>query len=154
MPLMHKPDWEHIQQRYQAWWAGEVLDRCMITVYAPRNVPVDPPPFPEQVEDRWLDYAYLAALNEYRFERTYYGGDAFPMWHPGFPGWSFHGVFLGCPVALAEDTGWWDPIIADGELTDHDYRDLRIDASGASATDVPERIPDSLNRCAATAVIG
>ena len=131
MPLIDKPDWEQIQQRYTAWWAGEALDRCMIDIYAPRHLPGDPPPLPAKVEDRWLNHDYLAAMVEFRIRQTYFGGDAFPIWHPGFPGWACHVVFLGCPVTLAEETGWWDPIIADGALTDHDYRDLQLNTSGA-----------------------
>ncbi|MCL2815711.1 MAG: hypothetical protein FWD23_14030, partial [Oscillospiraceae bacterium] len=33
----------------------------------------------------------------------------------------------GANVTLKEDTGWAEPLIADGELTDHDYRRLTID---------------------------
>lgn len=127
MPLNGKPDWEQVQERYKAWWAGEAVDRCLMAIYARRDTGEAPPVLPDIVADRWLDVTYLAALNEYRLNSTCFAGDAFPIWHPGFPGWSFHGVFLGCPISLAETTGWWDPIIAEGELTDHDYRQFTLD---------------------------
>jgi len=131
MPLIDKPDWEQIQQRYTAWWAGEALDRCIIAVYAPRNLPGEPPPLPARAADRWTDHDFLAGAVEYFIRQTYYGGDAFPIWHPGFPGWASHGVFLGAPVTLAEETGWVYPMLDKGELTDYDYHDLQLQKSGA-----------------------
>ena len=128
MNLLYKPDWEETKERFEAWWAGEALDRCLIQVTAPRSdAPVeDPPPLPEKAEDRWLDYDYLRALNDYRMRRTFYGGEAFPVWNPGYPGWAFIPCYLGARIDLKEDTGWIYPLIEEGELTDHDYRKLVI----------------------------
>jgi len=64
-----------------------VLRRCAMAVYAPKaGVPAkDRPPFPEKVEDRWLDFQYLHDINEYNLSRTFFGGEAFPVWYPGYP---------------------------------------------------------------------
>jgi len=127
--LAYKPDWEGVKERYLAWWEGEVVDRCCIAVYAPRDgmPPEEPPALPAKVENRWLDLDYLRAANDYRLRHTFFGGEALPIWHPGYPGWSGHNVFLGCPISLAEDTGWTDPLIGDGALTDYDYHDFILD---------------------------
>lgn len=127
--LLYKPDWEEAKERYRAWWAHECFGRCAMAVTAPKaDAPAEEPPQPRGIEDRWLDYGYLDAINEYRMRRTFYGGEAFPVWHPGYPGWTCIACYLGAPITLAEDTGWIDPILADGALTDYDYRELVIPA--------------------------
>lgn len=128
MPLEYKLDWEDARQRYRAWWNHEAIDRCAISVTAPRDdAPGDPLPSPpRKTENRWLDFDYLQAVNEHTWRRTFYGGEAFPVWSTGHPGWGFIAVYLGAPLSLAESTGWVDPIIQKGNLTDHDYQDLVI----------------------------
>lgn len=85
-----------------------------------------PPAFPERIEDRWLDHAYLRAANEYRMRHTFYGGEALPVWNAGYPGWDFIPSYLGARITLKEDTGWVDPLIDAGALTDHDCHGLVI----------------------------
>ncbi|MHB9133961.1 MAG: hypothetical protein ACYDBB_23075 [Armatimonadota bacterium] len=128
LELQYKPDWEMAKQRYLAWWEGEIIDRCAISVFAPKAgaPPEEPPALPARVEDRWLDYDYLAALNDFWMRHTFYGGEAFPVWSPGYPGWGFIPSFLGSRVTLDEDTGWVYPILDHGDLTDYDYRTLTI----------------------------
>jgi hypothetical protein len=129
MNLLYKPDWPETKERFQAWWAHEALDRCMLQVTAPKEgvPPEDPPKVPEKIEDRWLDFDYLRAANDYRMRRTFYGGEAFPTWNPGYPGWSYIPCYMGARIDLQETTGWIYPIIEDGALTDHDYHDLTIE---------------------------
>ena len=129
MDLLYKPDWEKTKENYLAWWAHEYFGRCAMGVTAPAKGAAGevPPPLPEKIEDRWLDFDYLAAMNEYKLKTTYYGGEAFPDWNPGFPGCDGHVTYLGADVTLKEETGWTEPIISDGALTDHDYRRLLID---------------------------
>jgi len=128
MSLLYKPDWPETKKRFEAWWAHEALDRCMLHVTAPKDglPPEHPPKLPDKIEDRWLEYDYLRAINDYRMRRTFYGGEALPIWNPGYPGWSSIPCYLGARVDLSESTGWVYPIIEDGELTDHDCRDLVI----------------------------
>lgn len=129
MELLYKPDWEQTKEHFRSWWAHEDFGRCALAVTSPRNgmKSVPPPAFPERVEDRWLDFEYLHAINEYRMSRTYYGGEAFPLWTPGYPGWDMIPAYLGAQVDLKEETGWVHPLIENGELTDHDYHDMVID---------------------------
>lgn len=128
MQLLYKPDWEETKERFKKWWTGEYFGRCAMAVYAPisdrRNL--KEPPLPEKTEDRWLDFDYLIRLNEYRMRTTFYGGEAFPLWTPGYPGWDFIPTYLGCRVTLSETTGWLDPIISEGDLKDHDYNKIKI----------------------------
>lgn len=91
MELLYKPDWELTKGRLCTWWAHEDFGRCAVAVTTPKAglQPLPPPAFPEKVEDRWLDFDYLHVANEYWLSRTFYGGEAIPIWHPGYPGWDF-----------------------------------------------------------------
>lgn len=126
--MKYKPDWEETKQKYTAWWAGDYFGRCAMAVYSPKSGLGDskPPELPAKTEDRWLDFDYLRASNEYRMSRTFYGGEAFPKWTPGYPGWDFIPAYLGAEVQLAEDTGWLQPMMEKGALTDYDFRDFKI----------------------------
>ncbi|MHB1483382.1 MAG: hypothetical protein ACYCYI_01840 [Saccharofermentanales bacterium] len=128
MELFYKPDWEKTKQRYISWWAHEDQDRCLISVVAPKTDPHlgQPPALPEKTEDIWFDHDYIHAANEHRFKSTYYGGEALPVWHPGYPGWSSITCYMGADIELSRDTGWINPIIENGSLTDYDYRDFTI----------------------------
>jgi len=132
MDLLYKSDWEETKKRYEAWWNHEAIGRCAIWVTAPRDgVPEEePPPMPKQKNVRWFDFNYLYAINEFAWRHTFYGGEAFPAFHPGYPGWGWMATYLGCPITLDDttDTGWVEPIINQGTLTDYDYRRLVIDS--------------------------
>jgi hypothetical protein len=130
MELLYKPEWEEAKKRFLAYWEREFIDRCTVAVTAPRkDVPPEPAPaLPAKVEDRWLDLDYIRAWNEHHFKHTFFGGEAIPMWNAGYPNWDSLQCFPGCPITLADDTGWVDPIISEGSLTDYDYREFRISA--------------------------
>ncbi len=130
MSLEFKPDWEEARTRFQAWWAHECLGRAAIAVTAPRADLADeaPPARPPTPLQRWTDLDYAAACNEYRMRRTFYGGEAFPVWSVGYPGHTAIPTFLGCPVELDWDTGWWNPIVTGTGL--EGVLDLRLDRGG------------------------
>ena len=127
-PLLYKPDWEETRERFRAWWAGEALGRCAIAVTAPKaGVPDEPPPTaPTDPVRRWTDLDFIAALNDYEHRRTFYGGEAFPVWSGGYPGHTAIPAFLGCPTTLDLHTGWWDPILLADEWRPEE---LQIDPS-------------------------
>jgi hypothetical protein len=126
--LLYKPDWDDTKKRYEAWWAHELLDRCAISVVSPRTdaLSLVPPALPDKLEDRWLDFEYISALNDYQLSRLFFGGESLPVWCPGWPGWGSIPCFLGATITLKEETGWIDPIISDGALTDYDYNSFII----------------------------
>jgi len=127
MGLLYKPDWEQTMENYKAWWNRENFGRCALAVTAPKagTEHLNRPPFPPKVEDRWLDHTYLKEINEYRMKTTFYGGEAFPIWCPGYS-WEGMSAYFGIHITLDENTGWGDPIIAEGELTDYDFRKLKV----------------------------
>jgi hypothetical protein len=124
--LLYKEDWEEIKARYAAWWAHENHGRCGMWVTAPRDgfPPADPPKVPESLTARWTDLDYISAVNAHDLPRTFYGGEAFPIWQGRYPGNKSIPVFLGCPVELREDTGWVSPILTGENI---DYHTLKLD---------------------------
>jgi len=127
MSLIYKEDWEETKQRYQAWWNGENFGRCGLWVTAPRNEPLDGPPPPQRPDDPvrfWTDPDYISAQNDHRFRHTFYGGEAFPVWSPGYSGVGSVSSFMGAPLHLDYTTGWSDPVLTDD---DWNVRELKID---------------------------
>jgi hypothetical protein len=113
MGLLHKPDWDDAKERFLAWWEGEALGRCGLAVTAPKGKAQkgQPPTAPENPLRRWTDLDYIAELNEFQHRNTFYGGEAFPIWHGGYPGHTSIPTFLGCPLTLDMRTGWHEPIL-------------------------------------------
>lgn len=130
MPLEYKPDWEAAQEHYRAFWAHEFFGRAAIAVTAPLDEPPDaaPPVRPPTPYERWTDLDYLAALNTYHMRRTFYGGEAFPIWSVGYPGHMSIPTFLGCRLDLDYDTGWWHPVVTGEGLAQ--VLKLRVDRDG------------------------
>jgi len=126
--LLYKEDWDEAKERLRAWWAGESFGRCAMSVKAPRKkpLPASEPPRPATPEERWFDLDYMNALSNYTHSRTFYGGEAFPLWDESFPGHTSLGTFLGCPIALDFETGWLSPILTGESI---DYRSLKLDES-------------------------
>jgi len=116
--LEYKDDWDEAKKRFRAWWAGEAIGRCAMRVTAPRaGVSEMPEPMrPDTPEQRWTDLDYISRLSEWRNSRTYFGGEAFPVWDYGYPGNKCLAAFLGCPLTLSFSTGWLDPILTDDSL--------------------------------------
>jgi len=129
MDLLYKPDWDDTKERFLAWWQGQAIGRCALAVTAPRkDAPDAPPPLPpEGPIAKWTDLDYICRANQYRHSRTFYGGEAFPCWHGGYPGNKSVPVFLGCPVTLGPSTGWTEPILTD---PNPDVRSLKLDKDG------------------------
>jgi hypothetical protein len=124
--LDYKADWDEAKQRCQAWWAGEAMDRCALSVTAPRaDAPAGPDlPWPSNPLDRWTDLDFLATLNDAAMRGTFFGGEALPIWTVGYAGHTAIPAFLGCPTELDFETGWWHPIQTGEAL---DLSRLRLD---------------------------
>lgn len=127
MGLTYKADWEAAKERLRRWWQHEYFGRCALAVTAPRDNPRarSAPPPPKTVQERWYDLDAIAARNEYNFSRTFYGGEAIPMWHAGYPGIAAIPTILGCPFQVDMATGWHEPLLTDPE--GFDIRSLRLD---------------------------
>lgn len=125
MNLLYKEDWEETKARYRAWWNHEAIGRCAMSVVAPRkNPPPTPrPPEAKTVEEKWYDLDLIGAWAEYNLSRTFFGGEALPIWSGGYAGHTSIPAYLGCPTALDMHTGWWDPILTGEDIV---FRSLHI----------------------------
>jgi hypothetical protein len=115
-PLAFKPDLEDAARRWNAFFAGDIIDRPVVCVTAPR--PGFPPPtWPTYRErafgdiDEVIDRALAAA------EATYWGGEAVPNFLVSF-GPDEIAVFCGATLRWNDasgDTSWSVPCIEDWE---------------------------------------
>lgn len=76
---MRNVDWGKSRERHDAWWFGQVVDRPLLQVFAPRKDASDEPmPMYQSLDEKWFDPDYRLRLFEWNLDRTYYAGDAFP----------------------------------------------------------------------------
>ncbi len=106
--MLYKDDWEKAKIRMRAWWAGELIDRAVIQVSAPRKG--------VKVRLEWDGWSLIHNLTHpeksfLEFEEyckaTYFGGEAFPnLWINLGPG--ITAAYLGCSPHIAENTVWFE----------------------------------------------
>jgi hypothetical protein len=127
LTLAYKEDWEETKQRFRLWWERECFGRCALAVTAPRKNPPDTPPpaEAETPEQRWRDLDWISRQMDYALSRTFYGGEAIPVWNAGYAGVSAIPALLGCPTKVDMTTGWWRPILTDPDVID--FHGLRLD---------------------------
>ena len=120
--MIYKEDWQQAQERMTAWWSGEIVDRVIIHVTAPR---------PDTTgDDQWSNWSLVHNLTQpetviQEFERhcrrTYFGGEAFPsLWINFGPG--VMAAYIGAVARIREDTVWfetpkaWDQVFASAKF--------------------------------------
>ena len=126
--MYYKEDWEMAKKRLTALWDREILDRCCISVAAPRDEKTNVhifaqgecnPDDPADVEDYWMNPERIWKRNIKRLEQTYFGGESLPLVMPNF-GTSGHCVYYGAHYTLKPETIWFDPVVED--LETHAWR--------------------------------
>lgn len=127
--MKYKEDWEETKERLRLWWDHEYFGRCVLAVTAPLDNPPErpAPSAPKTVQEQWYDLDAVAERNEYSLSRTFYGGEAIPMWSAGYPGIASIPTMLGCPFSVDMHTGWHDALLTDPD--GFDVSALRLDAN-------------------------
>jgi hypothetical protein len=114
-PLLYKPDLEDAAKRLEAWWENELVDRVCLQITSPRaDATPEPNLPPRDLEQRWLDIDFALQSLERHMRRTYFGGEALPIFM-GNVGPDAFSAFLGAEVGLLPDTTWVRPLISDWE---------------------------------------
>ena len=110
--------------RNEAFWKGELEEYPLMWVTVPNAKPGNPPPEPENEEEMWTDVDYVITSAEDKLSRTYYAGDALPVFNPWLGPDQFAG-WLGADLLLKpkEFTSWVTPFVDNWEK----YSELRID---------------------------
>jgi len=115
--MYYKDDWDKAKARFLAFWDREMVDRCCLAVTAPRQGarPPSPEPTPRTEAELiryWLDPEDNLRRMLARFERTYYGGEAYPA-TTMCVGASAMAAFYGSRVEYRPETAWFHPAIED-----------------------------------------
>lgn len=125
--------WEDVKRRYEAWWRGDLYDRPLVQVTAPRDGA--PPLVPwksgaSTPEERWTDIDFAIWMTEQRLARTWFGGEALPAldsYQSPIGMSAGGGILFGCTPHYAPDTVWVDPLPAGKGRTGDGVPDLVVD---------------------------
>lgn len=108
--MLFKEDWEQCKKRLDAFWNGEIVDRCCVSVLAPRNKRIDLKIEQKEAGDlieKWTSSQWRMDSMKNYCNDTFFGGEAFPsFWVNLGPG--VVASFMGSPYMLAENTVWFD----------------------------------------------
>ena len=115
-PLEFKPDIEEIARRWNAFYAGEIIDRPLICVTAPREgfKREKGSDYHERVFGDMDDIIRRALINA---EATYYGGESVPTFNLSF-GPDEIAAFTGAELKWSKDSGntnWSVPYVDNWE---------------------------------------
>lgn len=117
--MLYNENWDKTSQRLDALWQNEIVDRCCISVIAPKTrdtVFSEPAPKTQDELRKWyLDGPTLADRWERMFEKQYYGGDGYPCLWSNF-GTAGHAKYIrGAKYQFTPETVWFEPTIRDWE---------------------------------------
>lgn len=106
-------DWDKRKERFKAFWEGEVVDRPVVTIYAPsRNCRFDPsvmvpPKNKEDILKYWTDGEWILKRARHMWENLTWVGDKFPLVWLNM-GTSEHAAFFkGVEHEFTENTIWF-----------------------------------------------
>ena len=119
--------WEKSKERLAALWEKEILDRCCISVEAPKTGSTYVEPEISDTQDGlaayYMDPEDILQRQLSKLENTYYGGDAFPCIWP-YLGTGGHIAYLkNVKMELAKDTIWFQDTLKDWEEDRVEYDD-------------------------------
>ncbi len=114
-PLSLKPDFQEAAARWEAFWAGEMLDRPPVVVTCPAQ-DAEPAPRPHYHEMMFDPIDEVVQGVDRWVRSRYWGGDAMPQFSPGF-GPDVFAAFLGAELEFGENreiaTSWSVPFVED-----------------------------------------
>jgi hypothetical protein len=121
-PLLFKPNLEDAANRWDAYYEGEIIDRPIVCVYAPKDGYAVPEPIDTNDYHDKVFGDIEVRLNKVmkRAEATFYGGEAIPDYFPSL-GPDELAVFCGGELQWSENkdgwlmTNWSKPVVKDWE---------------------------------------
>ena len=111
--------------RNEAFWQGHLEEYPLMWITVPSAKPGPSIAEPENEEELWTDVDYIIESTEAKLSRTYYAGDALPVFSPWLGPDQFAG-WLGADLILKpreHNTSWVVPFIENWD----DYPEFRID---------------------------
>ena len=123
--MLYKEDWEKSKQRLEALWHNEIIDRCCVSVIAPKNGSTykdEPVPDSEEALYKYnTDAEWILNRHLKKFENTYFGGDGFPCVWSNFGTAGHAKYFKGCKFKFTKETVWYQPVIKDWDTDVLEY---------------------------------
>ena len=116
--MFYKENWEEAKQRLEALWRMEIIDRCCVSVRAPKKGAADrtgkyvKPSGHDELVRYHTDVSYVLERNEAVFESTYYAGEALPILNPTW-GDSGYAIYFTDNYRYTHRTLWFTPVISD-----------------------------------------
>jgi len=111
----HKPDWEEVKERFNAWWQRSSLDRPLIHIRGLRKSPLSPlseVPVPGSFGDRYLNIERLILIKRNQMSAEVFLAEALPaldlMLGPGSLA-----VYLGSQPIFDAATVWFSHAVED-----------------------------------------
>jgi hypothetical protein len=120
--MYYKEDWHKSKVRLKALWENEIIDRCCISVVAPRDKRDPSFKYAEHkglynlgamLTSKYMNDPAKVLLEKTRiFENVYFGGEAFPqIWMNYGP--AGHAGYFGCNYHVGKVTTWFEPFLKD-----------------------------------------
>lgn len=123
--MLYKEDWDISKTRLEALWHNEIVDRCCVSVIAPKKGSKwKYEAMPESEEERfsfYMDGERILKREAEKFENMYFGGDAFPIIWTNFGTAGHAKYFKGSKFKFARDTVWYEPMIKDWDKDELEY---------------------------------
>ena len=109
--MIDRKRWEMSRKRFEAYWKGEIVDRCLISITALRDgaKPVQPV---FRDEKFFTSPERIIEHNRRCFESTYYAGEAYPVILHDLGAGGHAGFFKGERHEF-QDTVWFFPSLED-----------------------------------------
>lgn len=97
-------DWPLVKKRWEAWWNGDLLDRVVTCISAPRDGIQSTAVHEVDPETKWTDVDFMIRRMRKEMRDTWYGGERLPLFYHG---WSVgHSLMFGCEPRFAPETIW------------------------------------------------
>ena len=111
MQFSLKPDFEQVEQRYDAFWHQAIIDRPPVSITLPVQADRRLPTKTYACQrDRWLDVAYRAEAISQALHNQIWLADALPIAWPNL-GPEIFSAWCGCDYEFGENTTWSRPCI-------------------------------------------
>ena len=121
--LKYKPDFVIAQDRWDAFWNKQIIDRPCTCIWV--NNDVRYPFIPRLISIGTTTYDDIFSISDNYFENNEFLGETMPLFRPGFGPDQVAG-FLGAPITISpysNDTSWSEKIVEDWES----FLPLKID---------------------------
>jgi hypothetical protein len=125
-PWIEQSHLARILARHEAFWRGELEEGPLMWVTVPNARPGTAVPEPASEEEMWTNVDYVVASTEAALSRTWFAGDALPVFCPWLGPDQF-AAWLGSELVLKprEFTSWAEPFVRDWD----EHPEFRIESS-------------------------